>query len=286
MKTLVILQGNARGGEETWNSMYKYLLEPLKADLALLFGKTNDHSSSLYRKCKYLWELEEYNNWRQYYEKNFPKSHRWFKVFEHNQSQTLGGGVDNFIGSGAISLAFRHFLKKNFKNILLKYDRIILTRSDYFYIDNHPVLSNDYFYIIEGEDNGGLNDRHHIFSKNIINKVLGVLEFLDSIENNKYLTTLDKFLNIEKFLKLFYERNGLVSCIKRFKSAQFTVQLSTDKTRWQRGKYYMLGSKIILIKYKNEYYSAIKIKYGLFLSFFIKSLYYIKNKYFLRIRNK
>ena len=41
VKTLVILIGSARGGEETWHSMYKYLLEPLSADLALLFGKSS-----------------------------------------------------------------------------------------------------------------------------------------------------------------------------------------------------------------------------------------------------
>ena len=46
-KTLIILLGSARGGEETWKSMYKYLLEPLSADLALLFGKTSDKSFTL-----------------------------------------------------------------------------------------------------------------------------------------------------------------------------------------------------------------------------------------------
>jgi len=29
-KTLVILIGNARGGEETWETMYKHLLKPSK----------------------------------------------------------------------------------------------------------------------------------------------------------------------------------------------------------------------------------------------------------------
>ena len=35
-KTLIVLLGSARGGEETWKSMYKYLLEPLSADLAII----------------------------------------------------------------------------------------------------------------------------------------------------------------------------------------------------------------------------------------------------------
>ena len=49
IKTLVILLGTARGGEETWNSMYKYLIKPYSADLALLFGK-NPNSIHLYIK--------------------------------------------------------------------------------------------------------------------------------------------------------------------------------------------------------------------------------------------
>jgi hypothetical protein len=37
ISTLVVLLGNARGGEKTWHSMYKNVLNPLNADLALLF---------------------------------------------------------------------------------------------------------------------------------------------------------------------------------------------------------------------------------------------------------
>jgi hypothetical protein len=36
--TLVCLLGNARGGSSTWDSLYKNLLEPNRADLALLLG--------------------------------------------------------------------------------------------------------------------------------------------------------------------------------------------------------------------------------------------------------
>ena len=57
VKTLVILIGSARGGEETWHSMYKYLLEPLSADLALLFGKSSNKSSSLYMYSDMLYLL-------------------------------------------------------------------------------------------------------------------------------------------------------------------------------------------------------------------------------------
>ena len=66
VKTLVVLLGSARGGEETWNSLYTYLISPLSADLALLFGKTDLKTSSLYSRAKYVWEIDEYDDWWNY----------------------------------------------------------------------------------------------------------------------------------------------------------------------------------------------------------------------------
>jgi hypothetical protein len=71
IKTLVVLLGSARGGEETWSSLYKYLLNPLSADLALLFGKSNNKTSSLYQKAKYVWEIDEYEDWWELFKKIF-----------------------------------------------------------------------------------------------------------------------------------------------------------------------------------------------------------------------
>ena len=34
-KYIVILAGSPRGGDETWNSLYQNVLDPLQADLAL-----------------------------------------------------------------------------------------------------------------------------------------------------------------------------------------------------------------------------------------------------------
>jgi hypothetical protein len=59
MKTLTVMIGNARGGEKTWETCYKHLLAPLNSDLALCFGETNDKSSFLYQKAKYVWEIPE-----------------------------------------------------------------------------------------------------------------------------------------------------------------------------------------------------------------------------------
>jgi hypothetical protein len=63
-RTLVIIIGTLRGGEEAWTSMYQNLLEPNFADLALLVPKnTSRSSSSLFEHAKFVWEHNEYDDW-------------------------------------------------------------------------------------------------------------------------------------------------------------------------------------------------------------------------------
>jgi hypothetical protein len=66
-KTLVVLIGSARGGERTWQSLYKNVLDVNKADLALVFGReTPDTDSvgdyvsrSLFARAAYWWTVPE-----------------------------------------------------------------------------------------------------------------------------------------------------------------------------------------------------------------------------------
>tara|TARA_B100000989_G_scaffold272823_1_gene230523 strand:- start:2686 stop:3540 length:855 start_codon:yes stop_codon:yes gene_type:complete len=274
IKTLVVLLGSARGGEETWKTMYKYLIDPLSADLALLFGKTEKKNSSLYHKAKFIWEINEFDDWWNYFEKNF--SHRLFEIYKNNEIEGLGGGIKNFRGSGAIIFAFRHFLKSNFKKELLNYDRIILTRSDFYYIDFHPILKNDYFYIIEGERYGGLSDRHHIFPSSMIDDVLNINEYLDS--ENKYNYLISKKLNPERALYEYYKDNGLIKNIRFCKRVQFIVALENESKRWSYTKGYMFNSRSLLIKYQKEYYTALRNKYGFFIGMFLRIIFHFFKK--------
>lgn len=251
-KTLVILLGNARGGEETWQTMYRHLLTPFNADLALLFGAMEDKTASLYSKAKYVWELPEYANWREYYEKNCKGN--WEEFFVKNQQTGMSGGIDNYVGSGAIIIAFRHYLKNNFSDVLLQYDRIILTRADYYYVKDHPVESNEFFYIVEGEDYNGLCDRHHIFPARMYAEVLGVGEFVSEIASSCYIQ------NIESALQLCYVHHNLLPIIKRCERVQFAVKLKSDPTRWSTENQIVAGSDNLYVKYPTEYNLAIRNK--------------------------
>ena len=273
-KTLVILVGSARGGEETWATIYKHLIDPYSADLALLFGQNSDKSSSLYKKAKFIWEIEEYSDWWNYFKRYF--SNRLYKIYENNESEGLGGGINNFRGSGAIIFAFRHFLKNNFRNELLKYDRIILTRSDFYYINDHPILKNDSFYIVEGERYGGVTDRHHIFPSSMLDDVLGINEYLDDKNNYQYF--LSKKLNPERALFEYYNYNKLIKKIKFCKRVQYIVSKKNESKRWSYTKGYMFNSNTLLIKYQKEYYKALRNKYGILIGLILRIIFHFFKK--------
>ena len=170
----------------------------------------------------------------------------------------------------------RHFLKNNFKNVLLNYDRIILTRSDFYYIDFHPNLKNDTFYILEGEGYGGVTDRHHIFPSSMTDKVLSINEFLDKKENYKYLLT--KNLNPERALTEYYKNINIFEQIKFCKRVQFIVAKRNESKRWSYTKGYKFNSNTLLIKYQKEYYTALKNKYGLILGLFLRIIFHFFRK--------
>ncbi len=166
------------------------------------------------------------------------------------------GGLKGFKGSGAIIFALRDFLIQK-REILEKYDRIILTRADYYYLRAHPNLSNNFIWVVEGEDYGGITDRHHVFPVKLLDQVLGVIDFLDSDALLKKLHKTKKY-NPEKFLLDMFRFYKIDVLIKRFTRIQFTVATKDDATRWKEAKKRMPGEKDIFLKYKSEYTQATK----------------------------
>jgi len=267
-KNLIVFLGNARGGEKTWATFYKHLLAPFNADLALLFGFTENKTSSLYSKAKYVWEFNEFENWGEYYKQN--NFLNILNLIKFWKGEGLAGGIDDCQGSGAVIFALRHMLLSNYKDILQQYDRIILTRSDFYYIDDHPDVDINRFHITEGEDHMGLGDRHHIFNKDMIENALSILPFL---ENNleKYAPAVENRtnppplcnpsfrINPEVALKLFFESNGMIELLNRCKRVQFTVKLPDDQTRWSSG-FKWNDNEELLLKYPAEYELAMHNK--------------------------
>jgi hypothetical protein len=235
MKTLIILTGNARGGENTWETMYENLMKPYNADLAICFGDNENTDISLFKKSKYVWKIREYGDWFDYFRENcngFWESNLWY-------------GIDGTAwNSGLPGFVIKDYILKNYKNIIEQYDRIILTRSDYYYLHKHPILSNDHLWIVEGEDYGSYCDRFYVFPSKFVDKVMGIVDYLDSKELHNFFRKVFKngdsynvtefslgYLNTEYYYKLFFEHTGIVHKIRRSPRVHFLVSLENDHTR-------------------------------------------------------
>ena len=56
-KYLTVLAGNPRGGEHTWKSLYKYVIDHLDSDLAICTGDIWVSENSLFEKADYKWRV-------------------------------------------------------------------------------------------------------------------------------------------------------------------------------------------------------------------------------------
>lgn len=266
-RTLVCLIGDARGSHIAWDSLYKHVLDPLCADLALLFGKVSacqKESCSLYSRAKYVWEFDEPEDWGVFYDQiaNEQGGAPWRDAIASTCAEGLWGGVIHNdvvqVGSGAITFVLRYMLSKELRNIDADqvYTTIILTRSDHLYLDDHPKLDNEYIWVPHGEDWWGVTDRHHVFSSSLAMEMLSVAQW--------FLTHLDlvkseqmSHVNTESVLLLFLRKTGLNSRVRRFNRCMATVSSPTDATRWRTGTVEVPGHPGLKFKYPHEYYSHV-----------------------------
>lgn len=263
-RTLVILTGNPRGNEIVWKSMYDHLMNPYNADLALCFEYQEDKTSSLYSTAKYLWEVPKYDDWEEYYVTSQVPG-RWKEVFDWTSNdpngQAFSGiGKSKGKGSGAILLAFRHYLLNNHKEEMLEYDRIILTRSDYFYLFDQPILSNEYYWVPNGESYGGISDRYQQFPTKYLDESLSVIDYLSTEHCFEEYVHRSRLLNIEQAVANHLYCLGLTDKIKAFDRCNFIV--TTDSLQDQTfltpyaGCWDFPGSEKLKIKYIGEWHQA------------------------------
>ena len=265
-KTLVILIGTPRGDEVVWGSMYRHLLKPYNADLALCFEEQEDKSSSLYSKAKYLWEVPKYDDWEQYYVENEIQG-MWKAFFDWagqdvNCVGVSGIGESKGHGSGAILIAFRHYLLNNHLDVINSYDRIILTRSDYLYCFDHPMLDNEHYWVPEGETYGGIIDRFQQFPSKYAKEALSIMDYVCSEECYEKYAVHVILVNIERLIADHFDKIGFMDKVKTFERSNVLVVSTNDSNTGSdnRGLYFRGGSwdlpgfPTLKIKYIDEWY--------------------------------
>tara|TARA_Y100000996_G_C22518851_1_gene641596 strand:+ start:296 stop:1162 length:867 start_codon:yes stop_codon:yes gene_type:complete len=245
MKYLVILAGSPRGGEKTWSSLNKYVLKHLEADLAICTD-INIESSYLKNLAKYIWKTEKYEDFSEYYKKNF--SGNWEEYFKLG----LETGLYN---SGMIHFAFKDMIKNDYSHIIKQYDYIIYSRFDQYYTDYHPKFSGANIWIPEGEDYFGICDRHAVFPVEFADEFLNICGFINSKAALEYDSS---YLNCETTFFNQLQENNQIKNVQRFDRFQFTSAIEGDKTNWRIPVMRVYGFKKLYMKYPNEFMLSIR----------------------------
>ena len=243
-KFLVIVMGIPRGGQTVFKSIYKYLVKPLHADLAICSEEKYIINNSLSAHAKYLWTIEDDINWDEYYQKFSNGNYK--KYFQAGKDT----GLEN---SGKIHFAIKDIILNNHLETLEKYDFIVYTRFDQLHICNHRTnFKKNRIYIQEGEDYGGINDRHAVFAAEYAKKYLDICSYIDS---NEAINNMPEHPNCESVFYQFLKDSKLTN-IERFKRYQFTVLKIGDITRWRVPTYRIYLNRKLFFKYPNEFLSG------------------------------
>ena len=184
----------------------------------------------------------------------------YWREFLKIKNQFLGGIKDDkeqHTGSAGILIFFRWFLLKNLidNDLINKYDRFIVTRSDFIYQLPHPKLeymNENFIWIPDCEHYDGYTDRHAVLSKNNIEPYLNILNNFVLRSNEYFMKMKNKInWNLEKLIKFHLQQNNVLHLVKEFPYVMYSVRNINGSTRWQKGSYSnQLG---YYIKYKSEY---------------------------------
>lgn len=271
---LVILAGSPRGGKSTWQSLSKYVLKPLNADLAICLSDKWLLNDEVLVEAEYKWIFQDYSENLNYYS----------KYFSGNWKEYLYTGEDTgLLSSGGVHFVFKDFILRNHLDTLKKYKFIIYSRFDQYYTDFHPRGDEDKILIPEGEDYFGICDRHAIVPKNMIEKFLGICIYIDS---PSAMSNIPKFNNCETTFMKHLEHVDVLNNVYRYKRSQFTSTLKGEHTNWRVAKYRIYFKKKLMTKYPDEFLESIKnlIKENGLLPALIKETTLVLNYIYLKTK--
>ena len=209
-KTLVILTTSTRAHHITFQNFKANVLDVLDADLALSVETQKYPVPDGYRSAaKYIWEMNPPENFdfMHYYDQISTKCfHHSFNETYAQIMGTVGPGGSGWLGCikaaeqnacCAQMLFYRWFALQNIlkEKLYLQYDTVIVSRSDFYWVGPHEKLDikRGNVYVPEGEDYGGVYDRHYVLSMYDAISALGhaevVVEREDPYEQKNYIIT-------------------------------------------------------------------------------------------------
>jgi len=248
--TLVIVLAETRGHSHTFTRFRDLMLQPLEADLALCVGNhtREERNNPFYRQANHIFTLSEPADFGSYLadlvKEDFPERVEDYQQIFAFQDQFLGGiRASGHPGTGGLLLCYRHFLRKKLQEsgLAQSYDYYVITRSDFLYLYQHPpleILEPGKIYFPNGEQYGGVTDRHVIVPRELLLDLLDVWGsfFL------KFSATLEELSerqdwNIEQILAWHLQKRGMLEKTAFFPYIFFTIRPPEATSGWSMGRY-------------------------------------------------
>jgi len=221
---------------------------------------TEDYHDDLWKNKVYGIKKSDNNNFISEKNVNTYKKPLYWREFLKIKNQFLGGIKDHHNehpGSAGILIFFRWFLLKNLleNDLINKYDRFIITRSDFIYQLPHPKLeymNKNCIWIPDCEYYGGYTDRHVILSQTNIVSYLNILNNLVLRSNEYFIKMTNKNnWNLEQLIEFHLKQNDVLQFVKEFPYIMYSVRNINGTTRWSAGTF--SNNLGYYIKYQSEY---------------------------------
>lgn len=228
MKTLVCVVGQIRIPNRIWSNFKKNVLEQTGADLALCIhdnGET-DRTNEFYKNAKYIFEYKNTTGcWATAFDQMNPG---WRTLLDvpGDWLAPIKEPVERK-SSGGLLLFMWWFLYQNIKSLLGEYDRVILTHSENFWKEAHPVLDNEHIWMPRGEFHGGLPNRYIVIPKQFVEKVLTIGHMGDPVATGNALRRrffemrMNFLFNIEGFIYVRFHELDLLRHVAFFPRCMF-----------------------------------------------------------------
>ena len=262
-KTLTVILCQSREFEHTYKSLKEMVLDPLESDLAFCGSHFPVPSNMIEELSKYFWNYDEPNDWVEALNGISKIRDSWRPLLDLDPVFLGGTGLGDSVGSGAIIMYWREILRHHMnEGIIEEYEWFVITRSDFLWLTPHPRVdslnSND-IYFLDGEQYGGVSDRHIIFHRKVAQRILEIAEpiFQASDTLLPQLSRLEGHVNPEVYIKFRFETMGLEKKIRYLPYLGFTIRHEGTETRWSQGNF---SSKHgLYLKYPQEFEKARRI---------------------------
>lgn len=246
-RTLVIVLCQEREFAENWELFQRHVQQPLDADLAFCGAFSSDSSqdtSVIRMNATHLWERPEPQDWLAELDSWEGNNTSWRQLVDLGPMFLGGTGLHDSVGSGALIMYWREVLRVSLPSRLLnQYDWFAITRSDFRWLAPHPsvdLLDSAKVYLLDGEQYGGVSDRHIIFHRSTAPEILSVAEpiFAQPTElKDRLLSSGVSDLNPERFIKFRLDEMGLGDRLVFLPYLGFTVRHESTQTRWSVGSF-------------------------------------------------